>query len=679
MTLWQKFGSENLSPGLVAVWPAALLICVDLISSFWFPGGISLFDVSPAIYTAAVFSLSLAVVAIHVVVMVVLGQLGERFSPQPSWSWLVIAALLGLSWQDTIMHGDGIRSHPLFVQIRIAAIVLAPAALAAFVWVVGFWERIPLAYRRAVSAVVALGGSVFLFTMLPSYKPFHGHLAVFVVGCATWALWPVLDRRSVRVGAISLVAAAVVAGGVMWPQRMSVQPQAQHFSHLTASLLDGMPLTTLLRVKPESMAASDEKLSQEQRELLEQITGPPSPSQPRVRGKNVLLVVLESTRADYWSEPALTPKFHQWKKQGLYAPSAIAQYPATPLAYGAMFSAQPPSVLSQSPYWGKNRLFDYLRPKFDDVILSRPRISWFEHNAITDFFVPQDIAPFAHKNSEDGLEYVRGRLEMLDPDQSYFGWVHLYEPHAGYEAREGFMKGSGKRAKYRSEIGWIDSKLGAFMDWFYESPYAKDTLLVVIGDHGEAMGEKILGKSYWGHHVHVHNSVNRVPLYVSGPGLPKDEQETDVQITQLDLMPTIFDFLGVQLPADALAQGRSVYELLENRPLRPIITEAFSIRGTEFFNFVKNVRSESPENIRKRFHEISTKGSRYSPKIGLQYGDHKLVYDRTLRRYWLYNTAKDPAEQHNLAKEKPEVLEQMKQRLNDWQVVQAWVVDRLND
>ena len=54
--------------------------------------------------------------------------------------------------------------------------------------------------------------------------------------------------------------------------------------------------------------------------------------------KHVLLVVLESIRWNSWADESLAPNFHRWRRHGTYV-NAVAQYPATPLAYGAMFTS----------------------------------------------------------------------------------------------------------------------------------------------------------------------------------------------------------------------------------------------------------------------------------------------------------------------------------------------------
>ncbi len=660
--------------------PAALLAVLDLVVTFWGGANIAAFGVSTVSYVSAAFGLTVTLLMVHLGAALGAIALAGRLWSRTIWPWLILAALFGLSWQATIMQGDGIRSHEYFGAIRVAGAIVAPLGLAGFVWLVGFFERIDRERRGMLAAAVASVGTALHFVVLTDYRPFHGHLALFVVACAGWALLPILRTKVARRSGLVMIVVALIATGLGWVERDKVQPHVQLLSHTTASVLKALPLARPFRVEAEPLVAGRAELDDEQLERGRDSFAPKHDalSSPDAYGQNVLLIVIESVRTDYWAEPDLTPKFHRWKERGLYFPRAIAQYPATPLAYGAMFASQPPSVLAQSPFWRNDRLFDDVRPKFDELILTRPQNEWFDHNAITDFFIPSDIAPYGHKDGEDGLEYARGRLEEFDDDDSFFGWVHLYEPHAPYVVRPEFIDGDGNRAAYRSEIAWVDDRLGEFMEWFYDSPYAEDTLVIVIGDHGEAMGDEVFGERFWGHHIHVHEAVNRVPLFVSGPGLPEGAEEGEVQVSQMDVMPTIFDFVGLDIPPESLAQGSSLYSVIDRRPARPIVTEAFSIRGTKFFNFIGRTADGDPEEIAREFHKISTEGSRYSPKIALQYGPHKLVYDRMLRHYWLYDTRSDPAEQHDLSEERPELLETMKVRLDEWALAQSWAIEQLN-
>jgi len=140
-------------------------------------------------------------------------------------------------------------------------------------------------------------------------------------------------------------------------------------------------------------------------------------------------------------------------------------------------------------------------------------------------------------------------------EQRFFGWVHLYEPHDPYHPRPKYGPQSGPAAAYTSEIAYIDDQLGTFMEWFCEQPVASETLVIIIADHGEGINDETDGAPFWGHHVHVHNILSTVPAYFSGPGLPRDSTRLRLDMSQIDVMPTILDFVGAKPAATRHPQG----------------------------------------------------------------------------------------------------------------------------
>ena len=591
--------------------------------------------------------------------------------------WLVVAAVFGYLWQDSVMHGDGIRKHPHYQAIRVGGAIAAPLALSAFAYVVAFWSRVPLWARRALALLTAVGAAVAGESVLLSYREFHGFTAILLTATTIWLLAPLLRNQKATIAAWTLIGLGL-GFVIALPAWRPAQRYVQRYSHLPAAMLT-LPVVRLAELAPEAIIPEEPEFTAEEEDAFRRHFLPTPAGAPR--GRNVLLVVLESTRADAWASPEHAPKFHQWRKHGTYFPHAISQYPATPLAYGAMFTSHPPSVLTGAPGWAKSRLFDRIAPKFDRLILSRPRNTWFEHGAITDFFVPREAKVLTHDNAVRGMQNLRRGLTKLGPNESFFAWVHLYEPHQPWKGRPKFYPKEGKiddRVEYLSEVSYVDDALGGFMQWFYRQPMARDTLVVVISDHGEGLGERIDGAKFEGHHVHVRNVVSHVPAYFSGPGIPADGWEEDFTVQQLDVMPTMFDFLGVSLPRDAYAEGSSLYELLEKEPRRPLVTEAFAIRGKEFFNFVAGVRDRDASEAVEELREVSKHG-KYSPKVALQYGDSKVIRDMLLERTWLYDIHSDPHETRDLWRLEPQKRAELANQLEQWRRRQAWVVRQLRD
>jgi len=608
------------------------------------------------------------------------GLLAERLRfVSTEWLWPLAAAVFGYFWQETVAMGDGLRAHEHYLVIRVCMGVGGPLGLALFVWLVMGWDGFPGWFRRAVAAVALAAGTYFNLFILSAYREFHGFLAMWNGMLFCWLFYPWLKDWVLKAEGALIIALMATGAALINPIWTDVQLSIQGFGHLSSAVLTSMPVTALAEIEPEDPMTHLSAESQEEGHtaLGARFRAETRGDFSRQKARHVLLIVLEATRWDAWGDPELTPRFHGWKERGVYFPNGVAQYPATPLAYGALFTSQTPFVLSQSPHWGKHRLFDHLADRFDHFIASQPAVKWFDTTAITQYFIPKGVKAHRHRSASSALAHIRKNLRDLPEGETFFAWTHLYEPHVPYRTHRGHNFGKSKVSRYRSEVAYLDDELGKFMKWFYKQPFAEDTLVIVLGDHGEALGEEVFGRPFSEHHVHVHNLVSRVPVFAAGPGLPKDVVRDKLAVGQLDLMPTLFDGLGVTPPEELYVQGYSIYYLLRNRVVRDLPTEAFSIRGPKFFKFVANAHKKNRATLKKKFKELTSEGKKYTPKIALQRGRYKIIYDRTLRRAWVYDIQDDPYEQRDLAGSDPELLDKMKMALDSWHARQGWIIEQL--
>lgn len=393
----------------------------------------------------------------------------------------------------------------------------------------------------------------------------------------------------------------------------------------------------------------------------DQRVGPPE-------GQTVVLIVLESVRWDRWADPAVAPGFARWRRHGTYFPNAISQYPATPLAYGAIFVGQPPNVLVRTTSWTRHRPLDVARPMFDAIHLSRPDEEWFADDAIVGF-ISEAPRVATHASSEAALAALRAFLEA-HPRQRTFSWVHLYEPHQPWQSRPPFQAGEPSPVSaYESEVRYVDHHLAAFFDWFYRQPEHRDALVIVVGDHGEGLGEVVDGRPFVGHHVNVTTGVAWVPLYVSGPRIPTATVGDGTLVAQLDVMPTVFDYLGLRMPAALHAQGRPIQAQLRDPRVRPLPTEAFAVRGRALFEAVRRARTETVS--RAELQEVISLG-RYPAKLGLQVGEVRLVMNRNTREIRAFHTGT-----HIEAPSEVPGADERRRVIEAWEAEQSWVVEQL--
>ena len=129
------------------------------------------------------------------------------------------------------------------------------------------------------------------------------------------------------------------------------------------------------------------------------------------------------------------------------------------------------------------------------------------------------------------------------PRGPHFVWVHLYDPHDPYEPPPPYST-TYKDHLYDGEIAYADSALANFIAFLKRHGWYENSLLIVVGDHGEGLGEHHEDT----HGIFLYDSTLHVPLVVKLPGPPKAGRVVDAQVRTTDLLPTILDLIGTPLP-----------------------------------------------------------------------------------------------------------------------------------
>jgi arylsulfatase A-like enzyme len=115
---------------------------------------------------------------------------------------------------------------------------------------------------------------------------------------------------------------------------------------------------------------------------------------------------------------------------------------------------------------------------------------------------------------------------------------------------------------YDGGLVYTDDNLGRLLSGLDDLGLREKTAVVVVGDHGEALGEHGL---YFTHDFTLYDEVLRVPLAVRVPGRGRPGTVVPQQVRLIDLMPTLADLAGVSPPSDL--EGVSLVPLLEGRSL----------------------------------------------------------------------------------------------------------------
>ncbi|MEN8159377.1 MAG: sulfatase-like hydrolase/transferase, partial [Myxococcota bacterium] len=106
------------------------------------------------------------------------------------------------------------------------------------------------------------------------------------------------------------------------------------------------------------------------------------------------------------------------------------------------------------------------------------------------------------------------------------------------------------RALYDAEIHFTDQQLGRLLDGLERAGVVSDTIVVVVSDHGEGLGQHRRIQ----HGTNLHDELTRALLLIRAPGTAP-RRVTTVART-IDVAPTVLDLLGI--PSVPGFQGRSL-------------------------------------------------------------------------------------------------------------------------
>ena len=118
---------------------------------------------------------------------------------------------------------------------------------------------------------------------------------------------------------------------------------------------------------------------------------------------------------------------------------------------------------------------------------------------------------------------------------------------------------------YLATVSYADACVGVVLDALAKSQYADNTIVVIWGDHGWHLGEKLKFRkaSLW-------REATQLPLIIQTPDM-QNGQDCTRNVNLIDLYPTLVDLCG--LPEKEL-DGTSIKQLLDNPTLewRPTVT-----------------------------------------------------------------------------------------------------------
>lgn len=337
----------------------------------------------------------------------------------------------------------------------------------------------------------------------------------------------------------------------------------------------------------------------------------PGARQPRTPASNVVLVTIDTLRADhvgaYGYRRAHTPALDALAARGVRFDRAFATAPITLVSHASILTGLYPP--------GHGARHNGMRVNLETPTLAEALtrqgfatgafIAAFpldrRFGLIKGFQTYGDKMPRGADgrpaNERPGSAVVDQAIAWLNDHRQdrFFLWVHLFEPHAPHgdpddpaEARRPPID------RYDDEIAEADKQVGRLLDAL--GALRESTLVVAAADHGEAFGEH----GEVSHSLFTYDTTLRVPLVMAGPGIPVSAVKDPV--TLADIAPTVLSQLaappmttdGIDL-SPSLAGTALPQRTLYAESFAPLLDFGWSPLRTVRANGWKYIEAPKPE------------------------------------------------------------------------------------
>jgi choline-sulfatase len=191
--------------------------------------------------------------------------------------------------------------------------------------------------------------------------------------------------------------------------------------------------------------------------------------------------------------------------------------------------------------------------------------------------------PYSARVRRDAALVLRAARQWMarNVGKPCFVFIHLFDLHTPYPL-PGIAGLKPNLAGYDAQLQRIDGALGGFHDQLVRDGWWDKSLVVLLSDHGEGLGDH--GET--SHGYFIYESTIHVPLIVHWPSdAPPHPASDDSPGGLVDVAPTILDYAGI--PAPASFSGVS---LLRPAETRTVFSESVYPRDTFGWAALRSLR-----------------------------------------------------------------------------------------
>jgi len=325
---------------------------------------------------------------------------------------------------------------------------------------------------------------------------------------------------------------------------------------------------------------------------------------------NIVFIILESVGTRYifdtsGGHPMPMPFLHKISREGWflkkhYTTSNVSTKAVFSLLTGLydFFSRE---TFGTRPDADVPALYNWLGKRYDTFLVTPSSISWYfptkfvKNSGLSEihsyenlkFQIKEEFHSLGHYIARDEVETVDFFMRRLSKAKEPFLGIYIsfaaHFPYFDYGEDYRVRKDDGRLiSRYFNNLGLLDRMIKRIYDHLKEQGVLERTVLVIVGDHGQAFGQH--HPNNFMHYRYSYNENMEAPAILYQPALFKPRVFA-LPTSHVNLLPTLLDAIRVSYPPAAL-DGESLFN--NGRKQKPIF----------FYGYEESISSLDSDQIK---------------------------------------------------------------------------------
>ena len=280
------------------------------------------------------------------------------------------------------------------------------------------------------------------------------------------------------------------------------------------------------------------------------------------------------------------------------------------------------------------------------------------------------------RHGDEGLRIGREGMDPIDDfmdeageeGKPFFIWYGPFMPHTPHTPPNSLLEKyitvapSEPVARYWAMIDWFDITVGQLLDSIDNRGLTDNTLVIYLTDNGWIQNPDQQNQFIWPSKQSPYDMGIRTHMTYKWPGQIPAEIDTTTFVSTNDMIPTILDILRVESELDL--PGINVLD-------QQALTGREAVFSEDYHHDIADVNNPT-ESLEHRVvlrdpWKLILPNETDQEQIVQKSGNTQFIRTiSVIEEPELYHIVNDPHERHNIASDHPQIVEELKQLIDDW-------------